>query len=294
MGILLGLATALSWGLSDFIARFATRRAGTLRTMFYMQALGFLLLTAFLYELGGWGHLFDGSGWQPWAWGLLAGVLNALSTLSLYHSFEIGRLAVVAPISASYPALTLLLSLASGERLTAPRAAGVILTLMGVIFVAAGEAAGKENPTENSAGGDKKKGSGVLWALLSALGFGVMFWLLGIRVVPRTGPFAAVWVIRLIGAGATLAILLAARQMVRLPKGNVTWQVLGMAILDTGAYLLNNRGMQLEQISVMSVLASLYGAVTVALAAIVLRERLAGRQWAGIASIFAGIYLISR
>lgn len=294
MGILLGLATALSWGLSDFIARFATRRAGTLRTMFYMQALGFLLLTAFLYELGEWGHLFDGSGWRPWAWGLLAGVLNAFSTLSLYRSFEVGRLAVVAPISASYPALTLLLSLASGERLTAPRAAGVILTLMGVIFVAAGEAAGKENPTENSTGGNKKKRSGILWALLSALGFGVMFWLLGIRVVPRTGPFAAVWVIRLIGAGATLAILLAARQMVRLPKANVIWQVLGMAVLDTGAYLLNNRGMQLEQISVMSVLASLYGAVTVALAAIVLRERLAGRQWAGIVLIFAGIYLISR
>ena len=71
MGILLGLLTALSWGGSDFLARFATHRIGTLRTMLYMQFTGFLLLTIFLPWLGGWGHLADGSGWQPWAWGVL-------------------------------------------------------------------------------------------------------------------------------------------------------------------------------------------------------------------------------
>jgi drug/metabolite transporter (DMT)-like permease len=42
------------------------------------------------------------------------------------------------------------------------------------------------------------------------------------------------------------------------------------------------------------VLSSLYGAVTVALAAIFLREHISRWQWAGIVSIFAGIYLISR
>jgi len=67
MGILLGLLTALSWGGSDFLARFATQRIGTLRTMLYMQFSGFILLTITLPWLGGWGHLADGSGWPPWA-----------------------------------------------------------------------------------------------------------------------------------------------------------------------------------------------------------------------------------
>jgi len=44
----------------------------------------------------------------------------------------------------------------------------------------------------------------------------------------------------------------------------------------------------------VSVLASLYGAVTVALAAIFLREHVSRWQGVGIVSIFAGIYLISR
>src|SRR6266567_1191185 len=105
MGILLGLLTALTWGSADFIARFATHRVGTLRTMLYMQVTGFLLLTISMPWLGGWGHLADGSGWQPWAWGFLAGLLNACATLSLYRSFEIGKMAVVAPLSASYPAI---------------------------------------------------------------------------------------------------------------------------------------------------------------------------------------------
>jgi len=49
-----------------------------------------------------------------------------------------------------------------------------------------------------------------------------------------------------------------------------------------------------EQVSVVSVLASLYGAVTVGLAALFLKENVARLQWLGIAAIFGGIALISR
>jgi O-acetylserine/cysteine efflux transporter len=58
--------------------------------------------------------------------------------------------------------------------------------------------------------------------------------------------------------------------------------------------VMNNFGMQVEQVAVVSVLASLYGAVTVGLAAIFLREHISRRQWFGIVAIFAGIVLISR
>jgi drug/metabolite transporter (DMT)-like permease len=290
MGILLGLLTALSWGGGDFLARFATRRIGTLRTVLYMQAFGFLLLTLFLHELRSWGHLFDGSGWRPWAWGLLAGCLNAVGTFSLYRSFEIGKMSVVAPLSASYPALTVVLSLLTGERLTLARAVGIGFTLAGVMFVAGGEKA----PDQGGAEAPQVKSKGLGWALCAALGFGVLFWLLGTRIVPATGPFATVWVIRLTGTLISLGILVANRLPLRQPGGKAGWQVAGIGVLDTGAFVLNNRGMQLDQVAVVSVLASLYGAVTVALAAIFLREHVSRWQWAGIVAIFAGITLISR
>ena len=289
MGIFLGVLTALTWGCSDFLARFATHRMGTLRAMLYMQLIGFILLTIALPWLGGWGHLADGSGWQPWAWGALAGCVNAVSTLSLYRSFEIGKMAVVAPLSASYPTLSVTLSLLSGERLSAMRAAGIVCTMLGVLLVAAGEKA----PDANDAEAMRRSGKGIGWALASAVGFGLLFWLLGIRVIPRVGAVQAVWMIRLMCTLIAGSIILIARQPLRLPR-SARWISLGMGVGDTSAFVFSNRAMQIEQVAVISVLGSLYGAVTVALAAVVLREHVSRWQWLGIAAIFSGIYLMSR
>jgi drug/metabolite transporter (DMT)-like permease len=290
MGILLGLLTALTWGGADFIARFATHRIGALRSMLYMQVIGFLLLSFSLPALGGWGHLADGSGWEPWAWGFLAGSLNAVAGLALYRAFEIGKMAVVAPLSASYPALTLLLSWMTGERLSSVRIAGIVCTLLGVVVVAGGE----RTPNENDAEAVRRSGRGIGLAMFSAVGFAVLFLLLGIRVIPRVGAIQTVWMIRLTSSLLTAAALVVSKQPLRLPRGEVRWMVLGMGVLDSGAFVLSNLGMKMEQVAVVTVLSSLYGAVTVGLAAIFLREHVSRWQWMGIATIFVGILLISR
>jgi drug/metabolite transporter (DMT)-like permease len=295
MGILLGLLTALSWGSSDFLARFASRRIGSLRTTLYMQLTGLVLLTIFLRWIGGWGHLFDGSGWQPWAWGALAGALNAISSLSLYRSFEVGKLSVVAPLSASYPALTVGISVFTGEHLTAMRAAGIMLILIGVIVVVWGEAESESVAPASQSILKKKPESGIGAAMIAAVGFGVLFWLLGNRVVPRVGFASTVWMIRLTSSALTALVVLAMKQPISLPRNDtVSLWLLAMGVLDTGAFVLNNRGMQLEQVSVVSVLASLYGAVTVLLSTVVLREKMSRWQLLGIVAIFAGIALVSR
>src|ERR1700687_1026446 len=176
MGILLGLLTALTWGGADFIARFSTHRIGALRSMLYMQLTGFLLLSSLLPALGGWGHLADGSGWQPWAWGFLAGSFNAMSGLALYRAFEIGKMAVVAPLSARYPAFTLLLSCMTGEGLSSMRIAGIICTLVSVVVVAGGE----KTPDENDADAVRGSGRGIGWAMFSRRGLAGVVLFLGI------------------------------------------------------------------------------------------------------------------
>jgi drug/metabolite transporter (DMT)-like permease len=133
----------------------------------------------------------------------------------------------------------------------------------------------------------------VAWALCSAGGFGVLFWLLGNRIVPRVGAPQAVWMIRLTCVFLTALILLVVKQSIRLPRENVRWYVWAMGLLDTSAFVLSNRGMQMEQVAIVSVLGSLYGAVTVGLASIFLKEHVARWQWAGIVTIFLGIFLIS-
>jgi drug/metabolite transporter (DMT)-like permease len=129
--------------------------------------------------------------------------------------------------------------------------------------------------------------------LSSAVGFGVLFWLLGTQVIPRVGAPQTVWMIRLTCTVIVTAVILLARQPIGLPR-NTRWMSLGMGAGDTSAFVLSNRAMQIEQVAVVSVLGSLYGAVTVALAAIVLREHVSRWQWAGIGAIFSGIYLMSQ
>jgi drug/metabolite transporter (DMT)-like permease len=293
MGILLGLATALCWGSADLLARFSTRNIGTWRTMLYMQFAGLVLVTVALHWLGGWGHLADGSGLRPWTWGILAGVLNAVSTLALYRSFEIGKMSIVAPISSAYPALTMVLSALSGERLTVQRVVGILTIIAGVLVVAHGEEAPADESIEEQAIRAKKR-AGIGWAILSGIGFGVMFWFLGIRVVPLLGSAPSVWLIRLTSLVLTAGVMLFAGRPMAFPRGGANRWILGVGILDTSAYVLNNFGMQREQVSVVSVLASLYGAVTVGLAATILGEKISRWQWVGIVAIFVGIVLISR
>ena len=196
---------------------------------------------------------------------------------------------MVAPLSACYPVLTVTLSLFSGERLSTARATGIVCTMLGVLFVARGE----KPPNANDAEAMRRSGKGIGWALASAVGFGLLFWLLGLRVIPRVGAPQTVWMIRMTCTIIAGAVILIARQPIKLPR-NTRVISLGMGVGDTSAFVLSNRAMQLEQVAVVSVLGSLYGAVTVALAAIVLREHVSRWQWAGIASIFGGIYLMSR
>lgn len=287
-GIALGVATAVSWGSADFLARFATRTLGSLRAVFWMQSFGAIFITILLLFAHDWGHLFDGSGWQPWAWGILAAAINTFAMLALYRAFEIGKLSLVGPVSASYPALAVILSLLSGEHLSAMRAVGIAAALVGVLLVAIAEKSPSSVQMERS-----RNVAGLGWAIAASLGFGFLFWLLGIRMIPRTGALATVWLIRVAGAAFTLPILFATGSPFRIKSRQTTGQLYAMGFFDTGAFALSNLGMRLEQVAVVSVLGSLYGAVTVALAALFLRERIAGLQWLGIASIFFGVFLIN-
>ena len=291
-GVVLGLASALCWGSADFAARFNSRQVGAYRALFFMQFFGFILLGVYLKWSGGFLRGVA-PGWQPWAMAVAAGLLNVAASLALYHSFEVGTLSIVGPVSSSYPALTVALSLLSGEHIHLLRGIGLAVTLAGVIFASTSFSVLKAKT--NQAGGAESAhlSKGVGWAIAAALGFGVMFWFLGYHVLPVVAAPVSVWVMRLTSIVALGLVALPARQSLKLPSGLVWWGLFAAGILDTCAFLANNAGLQLGQVSVVSVLSSLYGAVTVLLAWIFLRERLEISQWSGIAMIFAGIVLVS-
>jgi drug/metabolite transporter (DMT)-like permease len=257
-----------------------------------MQGFGFVGLSAYLL----WTHGFAqvaAHGWKPWAFGAIAGLLNMIASLALYYSFQIGVMSVVAPVSSSYPALTVALALFSGERLQLLRGVGLAITLLGVVLASTSFAVDNAGAPAGDEHAHARLAKGVVWAIVAAVGFGFLFWFLGFHVVPVLGSVISVWMIRLTSFTVLFLAAAPARQSIALPRGRVWWMLAGVGLLDTAAFVFNNAGLHTGQVSVVSVLASLYGAVTVVLAWIFLRERLELSQWLGIVLIFAGIVLVS-
>lgn len=300
MGATFGLAAAVLWGLADFIGRFVARRIGPYRTTIYLQAVGFLLLCVFFEVQGGFHQLFASVGgrWHPWAWGALAGLINAVASFAFYTSLTKGKLSLVVPISASYPALTLVLSMLSGEKVRWVNLLGIAVSLIGVVLAATAFDSASDGPAApTNANGTLKHRthltSGVGWAICAAFGFGILFWYIGYHVTPVLGGVPSVWIIRF---SSLVALALAAapvRQSIAFPRGSVWLLIPVMSACDTGAFMCNNIGLARGPISVVTLLASLFSAVTVLLAGVFLRERLLRSQWVGIALIFAGIILVN-
>jgi len=62
--------------------------------------------------------------------------MNTGSSLALYRAFEVGTMSIAGPVSSSYPALTVALALASGERINLQRGVGMAITFVGMILAA--------------------------------------------------------------------------------------------------------------------------------------------------------------
>jgi len=288
MGIIFGLCAAIFWGMGDFFARHATHRIGTYRTLFFIQFVGLAGLSIYLFATGQLVALFEHTSWQPWIWAALAAILNIVASLALYRAFEVGTLSLVSPIAASYAAVTVILSFFSGEVLSALQNCAIVVTLLGVIIVST--PFGRREKPSLKHGGIR----GIQWALIAAICYGLTFWILGFYVSPALGSIVPVWCIRLMTPCVLLLCAPAVKQKLTLPRGSVWWLILANGIIDTLGYIAYTTGMTASgDISTVTILSSLYSAVTILLAWIFLRERLQRSQWLGILVVFCGIVLIN-
>jgi drug/metabolite transporter (DMT)-like permease len=101
-----------------------------------------------------------------------------------------------------------------------------------------------------------------------------------------------VWISRLVSLLALAVVALLQRKPIERPTGAWGW-VIGIAVFDSGAFAAYNAGVAGALTSVVSVICSLYSAVTMLLAFVFLRERLSVFQWAAVGLVFLGIAMVS-
>ena len=265
--ILLALGAAVAYGLSDFVGGVSSKKASPWSVALVAQLAGGVVVL-------GLSSVLDGSPTgTDLAWAVVAGVANGIGTGFLYRGLSSGRMGVVAPVSGVGAALVpVVVGLISGERPSALVWLGIVAALPGIWLVA------RVSQPED-VGGDRPTGSGVLDGVLAGLGFGSLFAVLA--QIPESAGFLPLALNQLV-AGVVVVVMALAMRAAWVPRqpaaafGAVSG-VLGATA--TGAFLLAT---QSGFLTVTAVLASLYPAFTVLLAATILREHIHRGQAAGL------------
>lgn len=265
MAVLLALCSALAYGLSDFVGGVLARRTSAWSVAVVGQSSSFLCI-------GGLAFLVDGDPAPVhFAWALVAGVGGGGGAGFLYRGFASGRMAVVAPVSAVGAAVVpVLVGAVAGERPSLLVWLGITVALPGIWLVSS---------TPGTAAEPGSFAAGVVDGALAGLGFGVLFAALG--QVPES---AGWWPLTVSQAVTVPAVVLLATVLRApwVPRGrSVRWAVLmgPLGAGATGSFLL---AAQQGYLSVAGVIASLYPASTVLLAALLLHEKVHRTQGVGL------------
>ena len=272
--VALALGAALCWGTGDYLGGLKSRALHVLTVLAVSQTGGLVAVLVWVAAAG------DGPpGWGAAALAATAGVGGAVGLAALYRGMAVGAMSIVAPISALAAALPFVVGVASGERPGPLQLAGIVLALAGVALAS-------REPAER--GGRRAAGVGL--ALLAALGFGLYIVFLD-RAADESVAYA-VATARGVSSALAIAAALAVGAALRPAAAHVP-ALLAIGVLDVGANVLLGLALTRGYLSIVSVLSSLYPVVTVGLAALLLRERIAPGQRAGVAGALAGAALIT-
>ncbi|GAA4657742.1 MULTISPECIES: EamA family transporter [Amycolatopsis] len=267
MGTLLALASAVSYGLSDFAGGLLSRRAP-------------FAIIALLGQLGGLGVALLATAVLPapattaadLGWGALSGVGTGLGMLFLFRGLGRGAMSVVVPLSAvGGVALPVLVGVAFlGERPSALAWLGVVLALPALWLVSGGDV----------------RGSGIPDGLLAGGGIALQY-----LALAQAGPGAGAWPVVTGRVAAVLTILPLVLSTRPRPSHLLPAAVTGgLAALALVCYLAATRH---QLVVVAVVLSSLYPAIPVLLGITVLRERLGRGQVAGLGAASAAVALLA-
>lgn len=282
MAILLGLASAIAFGVSDYLAGVLSRRLHFTLVGLISQVSATALAWASLPWTGG-----PRPATAALAWGALSGIGGGVGSLALYRGLGRGKMSVVGPLSSvGAAALPALAGIALGDRPSPLAIGGVLLALPAIWLVAS---------SSGRPGGERAAGpSGVGDGLLAGAGFGLLF--IGLA---RAGDGAGLWPVATgqLTALVLLTVVVGVRlAMTRpaLPGGpRALLPPLLVGCLSVTATLLYFLATHSGLLTIVAVLASLYPGITVLLAWLLLGERITRVQRAGLALCAVAVVAIA-
>jgi drug/metabolite transporter (DMT)-like permease len=279
LAIALALGSSACYGVSNFIGPQLVRRHAIVSVLVVSQLAALVGCAVYLAGDGG-AALPEGSLMLA----LLAGAGNAAGLILFYKAAELGPLSVVAPIGAVGAVVPVVYGLADGDSLKPTQAVGLVLAMAGAAMASrrdpGGTVGGRTYPDPRAA---------AIWAAASAVAFGVF-----LTALPEASKDGRAWA--LFDARVALVVLVGLWAGRRLGGLRATRQLPLMAVpglLLVAGTLLYITAAGHGQLSLVSVLGSLFPVVTVGLGVALLGERLSRIQAIGVAATLVGVVLIA-
>lgn len=279
MAILFAVCAAALYGSADFIGGLASRRSAVMPVMIVSQFAGSAMLLAVIPLLPS-----TSATTADLMWGTVAGVALGIGLMQLYQGLALGKMSVVAPVTAVLAvALSAVVGMLGGDRLSIIGLGGIVLAVTAIILISQG---GEPNITNENATG----GSGVLITAVSAgLLIGVFY--VAIKQASASGGLVALLSARVTALVVLLGLAISRRSLITVGR-DVVWLVILGGALDVTANVLYVLAARHGMLTIAATLTSLYPASTILLARFVLGERLRGVQIAGLACAGIGVALI--
>jgi drug/metabolite transporter (DMT)-like permease len=276
LALAISLASALSWGVSDFLGGLTSRRLPVLGVLAVSQPAGLIMIVVLIPLFGA-----DPISAGKLAIAFLAGAASLGGLGAFYAAMAMGTVSVVAPIAALGVVVPVVVGLAEGESPAAIQLAGLIPAMAGVVILSY-----EESPDQHSAVARRS----IVLAVLAGLGFGIFF--TGIDAAAADRPGWAILAVRVGGVSTVAAALLVARPNLDGVSAAIP-VLLAIGLFDVLANALFAVASTKGVLPVVAVGGSMYPAFTIALAHGVLGERLARVQWGGVALALAGVVMIA-
>ena len=267
-----GMAAVVAWGTSDFLGGYATRRANAF-VFTTVVNLGGLVLVGAIASISR-GALPSARGV---AWALAGGISGGASLAVFYRALSSGRMGLTAPVAAVLSAAipTIFSMFTEGLPGKIP-IVGFFFAVAGLWLITRAE--------------DGRTPEGIGSAVLAGIGFAGFY-----LCIRQAGSGSALWMATLTRAGGLLVtglVVLIQGNFRDITPAGVRWGVITGCIdsLGTTLFVLASRTGRLDEAVVIS---SLYPAVTVLLARIVLKEHFTRWRFVGLLAALAAVPMIA-
>jgi drug/metabolite transporter (DMT)-like permease len=299
--VLLALLASAAWGFADYAGGVASRTLRVPVVLAGSMLAGYAVLVPVLLAHGAPAFQAEDALWAAASGAVAVGSLGLM-----FRAMAVGQVSIVGPVTACGVAIPVVIGLARGEQPHAVQLAGMALAVLGVVLASI-----ETRPDKNG----RQLVAGLWLALGAAVCIGL--WFVAFDRASTNDPYWAALVARTATASIAVAVAMALRRPAAPAAGRadalpplgsagitgvpalrgvprpvlllVVASGLADAVAEVSYAVSTTRG----YMSLVAVVASLYPAFMVGLAAVWLRERPARHQLAGVAAALTGIALIS-